>query len=351
MSTCQQVVNNLDCSTSTISLIVEVSRHEVDISRKRIQEEMKIVMHELRQSLLSTDADLQHLANKLEQSFVFHVKSEFARNVHEHLLIAVFQDLTLISEAYGTAESETRFVNPFMMLLLAFTLHRLANKSALYLLSLCREQFSLTSTEKSNKLTGISDVTILLKTGAQSLLRRFANHRGLQLGENLAKGCDGLRQPSISPTGYMEYRSAVRRAIEEVAECDRLLSHLFGGNQRKEGRPRRAPDAPRDSLWCERIDFHQQIHFNKASIVTAIVKIILKTFIECIRLQTYGKYAVEQIQVDCYCLQRGLSPLVADEVVVNSMVDQALLSALKRCLEPVLVHPNKLIQICEDRTE
>lgn len=55
-------------------------------------------------------------------------------------------------------------------------------------------------------------------------------------------------------------------------------------------------------------------------------------------------------QVDCYYLQRCLSPLVADEVVVNSMVDVALSSALKRSLDPVLVHPSRLMQICEEKS-
>ncbi|PIO67866.1 Vps51/Vps67 protein [Teladorsagia circumcincta] len=207
---------------------------------------------------------------------------------------------------------------------------------------------------------GVAEVTTMLKTCSQALLRRFAKFRGLELGEALVKGCEGLRQPAASPVGvrHFLFRSAVRRAVEEVLECDSLLSRLLGGETgRKENRHRRATPAPsaadssRDSLWCERIDFNQQLHFNRASIIGAIVKVLLKSFIESIRLQTYGKFAVEQIQVDCYYLQRGVSPLVADEVIVNSMVDQALSSALKRCVAPELVHPTRLRQICEDKTE
>lgn len=40
--------------------------------------------------------------------------------------------------------------------------------------------------------------------------------------------------------------------------------------------------------------------FNRASIIGAIVKVLLKSFIESIRLQTYGKFAVEQIQAGFY---------------------------------------------------
>nr|CDJ82577.1 Vps51 Vps67 domain containing protein [Haemonchus contortus] len=380
MSTCKQVVQGLDCSTCTISLIRDVSKHEVVISRKYISEEMKVVLQEIRQTLMAKDIDLPALAAKLEQAFVFQVKTalanlllfiasdvtfsslppsefqaEFARSVHEEIVIGAFKDVTAIAETYGSSEGETRYANPLMMLLIAFTLHHLANKSSQYLLSLCREQFSLTTSKTGVGLTGVTDVTTMLKTCSQALLRRFAKLRGLELGEALVKGCEGLRQPAASPAGV---RSAVRRAVEEVLECDSMLSRLLGGETgRKENRHRRTTPAPsatdssRDSLWCERIDFNQQLHFNRASIIGAIVKVLLKSFIESIRQQTYGKYAVEQIQVDCYYLQRGVSPLVADEVTVNSMVDQALSSALKRCVAPELVHPTRLRQICEEKTD
>lgn len=380
MSTCKQVVQGLDCSTCTVALIRDVSKHEVIISRKYISEEMKLVLQEIRQSLMSKDVDLPALAAKLEQAFVFQVKTalanlllfiasdvtfstlppsdfqaEFARCVHEEIVIGAFKDFTAIAETYDSSEVEGRYANPLMMLLIAFTLHHLASKSSQYLLSLCREQFSLTTSKTTAGLTGVAEVTTLLKSCSQALLRRFAKFRGLELGEALVKSCEGLRQPAASPVGV---RAAVRRAVEEVLECDSMLSRLLGGDAgRKESRHRRAipapsaPDSSRDSLWCERIDFNQQLHFNRASIIGAIVKVLLKSFIESIRLQTYGKFAVEQIQVDCYFFQRGVSPLVADEVIVNSMVDQALSSALKRCIAPELVHPTKLRQICEDKPE
>ncbi|VDL81317.1 unnamed protein product [Nippostrongylus brasiliensis] len=380
MSTCRQVIKGLDCSASTISLIREVSKHEVLISRKYITEEIKLVLQDIRQTLLSESVDLSALAAKLEQAFVFQVKTalanlllfiasdvtfsslppsefqaEFAHSVHEEIVIGAFKDITAVAETYGSSEEETRYANPLMMLLIAFTLHHLANKSSQYLLSLCREQFSLTTSKAVVGLTSVSDVTTLSKSCSQALLRRFAKFRGLEMGEALVKGCEGLRQPASAPVGV---RSAVRRTVEEVLECDTMLSRLLGGEAgRKESRHRRtlpvpsAPDSSRDSLWCERIDFNQQLHFNRASIIGAIVKVLLKSFIESIRLQTYGKFAVEQIQVDCYYLQKGVSPLVADEVIVNSMVDQALSSALKRCVAPELVHPNRLRQICEEKPE
>lgn len=74
------------------------------------------------------------------------------------------------------------------------------------------------------------------------------------------------------------------------------------------------------------------------------------TFSTCAEIELH-QWRLRSFQVDCYFFQRGVSPLVADEVIVNSMVDQALSSALKRCIAPELVHPTKLRQICEDKPE
>ncbi|PAV80261.1 hypothetical protein WR25_16794 isoform C [Diploscapter pachys] len=360
----------LNVQTLSIDLIRQVSKHEIAISRSKIADEMRATVQEIRQSLLNPhNCDLAVLANKLEQQFIFHVKTalanlllftasdvtfsslapqvfqqEFSKCVHEDLLVATFGDLANLAQEYGNVSGELLHVSPILLLLFSVALFHMTGKSASYLLNLCREQFCLAAA--SNKLTNGTDITNQLKNSTQLLIRRFCEQKGLQLGENLAKGCDFVRQPVASPTGV---RAAVRRAVEEASEVERMLTDLLGGGEaRKEPKQRRTqmPDVqPRDSLWCERIDFHQNIHLNKASIMTAIIKVMLKTFIELLRLQTYGKYGIEQIQVDCYYLQRCLSPLVADEVVVNSMVDVALSSALKRSLDPVLVHPSRLMQI------
>uniref|UniRef100_A0A158PBC8 Vacuolar protein sorting-associated protein 51 homolog n=1 Tax=Angiostrongylus cantonensis TaxID=6313 RepID=A0A158PBC8_ANGCA len=378
VSTCKQVIHGLDCSTCTITLIRDVSKHEVLISRKYIMEEIKLVMQEVLASLISKNIDLSSLTAKLEQSFVFQVKTalanlllfiasdvtfstlsptefrtEFAHFVHEEIVIGAFKDFTTVAETYGSSEGETRYASPLIMLLIAFTLHHLANKSSQYLLSLCREQFSLVTASTTERLTGM--YITLLKSCSQVLLRRFAKFRGLELGEALVKGYEGVCQPAASPDGV---RSAVRHTVEEILECDSMLSRLIGGEVgRKESRHRRpllqpsATDSSRDSLWCERIDFNQQLHFNKASIIGAIVMVLLKSFTESVRLQTYGKFAVQQIQVDCYYLQHELSSLVSNEVIVNSMMDQVLSSALRRCVAPELVHPSQLRQICEDKED
>ncbi|EFO84771.1 CRE-VPS-51 protein [Caenorhabditis remanei] len=372
ISTCRHVIPGLDFLPLTIELINEVSKHEIDLSLLRIKEELKNSLNEVRKALINEEKDLSGLASKIEQVFVHQVKTalanlllftasdvtfanlppdefrqSFALNAHERLLVQAFHRFAELADEYESGAGETRFIDPRVLLVFSVALQHLSNKSAVYLLNLCREQFSLTPEEG---LTDISVVTLEVKLRAQKLVRCYAEKTGLSMGETLVKGCTMLVQPAATPSAI---RASVRRLVEEMNICDSELALLLGGDSKpKEARVSRRPittalDAARDSLWCERIDFHLQIHFNRASIITVIVKVVLKIFIESIRLQTYSKFGVEQVQVDCYYLQRCLAALVSDEVVVNSMVDQALSSALKRCQDPVLVHPSRLAQLCE----
>jgi len=46
------------------------------------------------------------------------------------------------------------------------------------------------------------------------------------------------------------------------------------------------------------------------------VFIVLQTFLECVRLRTFGRYGLQQIQVDTHYLQLYLWRFVADEKYV-----------------------------------
>lgn len=109
----------------------------------------------------------------------------------------------------------------------AVSLQHLSNKSATYLLNLCREQFSL---NPEQGLTDIADVTAEVKARAQKLVRCYAEKTGLGLGETLVKGCAMLAQPAATPNSV---RASVRRLVEEMNNCDGDLVQLLGGETKQ----------------------------------------------------------------------------------------------------------------------
>ena len=66
-------------------------------------------------------------------------------------------------------------------------------------------------------------------------------------------------------------------------------------------------------MFAEKIEIFSPVEFNRVSILTGIIKITLKTFLECVRLKTFCKYGLQQIQVDCHFLQMYLWKFIADE--------------------------------------
>lgn len=54
-------------------------------------------------------------------------------------------------------------------------------------------------------------------------------------------------------------------------------------------------------LFSERIDiFNSQVEFSKNSVFSGIIKITLKTFLECVRLQTFSKYGLVSVKFYIY---------------------------------------------------
>lgn len=100
-------------------------------------------------------------------------------------------------------------------------------------------------------------------------------------------------------------------------------------------------------LWTERIEYFASVEFTKVSVMTGIIKICLKTLLESVRLRTFGKFGLQQVQVDCHYLQMFLWRFVSDENIVNTLLDEVVSSAVHRCVESQLMDPSVVEVICD----
>ncbi|CAJ0572221.1 unnamed protein product, partial [Mesorhabditis spiculigera] len=144
-----------------------------------------------------------------------------------------------------------RFVSPMLLLTIAMCLHHIAGKSAQYLMRLCEEQFLLVE-KKRKDLTHTDTVVAALRDAAQGVIKRFVDAK--------------------------------------VRDFDQLFASILndGRKEVKASRtPRQTDPFQRDTLWSERVDFHEQIAFTRGSIIAGMVKVFLKVFIEAIRTQTF----------------------------------------------------------------
>lgn len=85
----------------------------------------------------------------------------------------------------------------------------------------------------------------------------------------------------------------------------------------------------------------------QVSVLTGIIKISLKTLLECVRLRTLGRFGLQQVQVDGHYLQLYLWRFASDERVVQGLLDEVAASAAHRCLDPVPMEHSVVELICE----
>ncbi|XP_064407965.1 vacuolar protein sorting-associated protein 51 homolog isoform X2 [Latimeria chalumnae] len=150
------------------------------------------------------------------------------------------------------------------------------------------------------------------------------------------------------------YEEGVRKAHSSDSS-KRTFSVYSSSRMQTRYAPSYTPSAPMDTnllsniqkLFSERIDIFSPVEFNKVSVLTGIIKISLKTFLECVRLRTFGRYGLQQIQVDCYYLQLYLWRFVSDENLVHFLLDEIVGSTAHRCLDPITMEQSVIEVICE----
>jgi len=89
--------------------------------------------------------------------------------------------------------------------------------------------------------------------------------------------------------------------------------------------------------------------FSKEAILTSIVKLSLKTFIECVRLTIFGTSGYQQLQVDVYYMRLFLKDIIPDPYThINTLLEDIVTSAQDRTINPKDVEPFIKDKICRE---
>ncbi|TGZ65120.1 hypothetical protein CRM22_006026 [Opisthorchis felineus] len=218
-----------------------------------------------------------------------------------------------------------------------------------------------------------------------TLLSAFVRLEGTSLAQLLRKSVearDWLK--NLEPRSV---RSVVKRVIEDLNALDKQIAQLLPSNSRnkdrmsdsRSGRSGVSSLRPSGSshflekhsrssstgmppgtgemdpslatqirrLFTQRVDIFAPVEPNRESLLLGVIKIGLKTLVECVRLQTFGKFGLQQIQVDCRYLQVHLWHFVSDEKLVGTLLDDVLYSVVNRCVDPQLMEDSIVDAICD----
>lgn len=258
---------------------------------------------------------------------------------------------------------------PSLVLILSRLVHDMERSTISYLVSYGDEKFP---PDEHGPIVA-TPTTEVLKTAkciAQTLLNHYVKVQGQVISQMIRKSVE--TRDWLNTIEPRNVRSVMKRIVEEVTTIDKQVGTLYEEGAKKEqgsegsrhtynyhsitqskGYPY-ATSAMDSSLlsniqklFYERIEVFGTVDFYKLAIVTGIIKIVLKAFLECVRLRTFGKFGLQQMQVDAHYLQIYLWRFVPDEHLVRVLLEQVVSSTIERCVDPVLMERSVVEVICE----
>lgn len=295
-------------------------------------------------------------------------------DVREGLVVSFIRHILTVSQEFCVESGDKVVIPSSLILILSRLCYDLDQSTIGYLLTLVDEQFLL---EDKSCMTSSSELCSESHTAAQRLLSHYVRMQGLAVSQMLRKSIE--TRDCLSAVEPRTVRAAMKRVVEDVAAMDVVIGQLYEEGTRTErtsdstrrsysfaiGRQGTAAGPARSTwsitpstvdtsllsniqkLFSEKIEIFSPVDFTKVSVLTGVIKISLKTFLECVRLRTFGRYGLQQIQVDTHYLQLYLWRFVADENLVHMLLDEIVASTVHRCLDAVTMEPSVVELICE----
>lgn len=199
--------------------------------------------------------------------------------------------------------------------------------------------------ENSATLTHESELSTEMRDAAHTLLDAFVRAQGLNISQMLRKSVE--TRDWLNCLEPRSVRAVMKRVVEELTVIESILDGLYESGQ---FRTSASSDSSRKThyslsiqnskqqyrstwsnytsssqldnslvsnihrLFSERVDvFSAVVEFSKVSIMSGIIRLSLKSLLECVRLRTFSKFGLQQIQVDVHYLQMNLWRFVSDE--------------------------------------
>ncbi|KAK3521581.1 hypothetical protein QTP70_014773 [Hemibagrus guttatus] len=300
-------------------------------------------------------------------------KGEFcSQGVREGLIVSfikfICQSSRQFCESAGDRSSSTP---PTLLLLLSRLCLDYDTSTISYILTLTDEQFL---TPLHSPITTVTTLCAEAREAAQKLLNHYVKVQGLIISQMLRKSVE--TRDWVNTIEPRNVRAVMKRVVEDTTAIDVQVGLLYEEGMRKAHSsdsskrtfsvysssrqqlryaPSYTPSAPMDTnllsnihkLFSERIDIFSPVEFNKVSVLTGIVKISLKSLVECVRVRSFGRFGLQQVQVDCHYLQLYLWRFVSDENLVHFLLDEIVSSTAHRCIDPVPMEQSVIELICE----
>jgi len=149
--------------------------------------------------------------------------------------------------------------------------------------------------------------------------------------------------------------------LREVHAFDAQLAGILGDPRKPKGsgdhqrrtlsRFKNSMELEMERLWAKKLQVFAPIPFNRNGAIVGILRIAFKALFEYMREETFGKFGLQQIQVDCAFIGEIVRDFVdADDAsVLDSLLDEVVTSAQMRCVDPVLMDSSVVEARCDEK--
>merc|ERR1712217_950344 len=156
-------------------------------------------------------------------------------------------------------------------------------------------------------------------------------------------------------------RKVVEMVLKEVHAFDAQLAGILGdprklreaGHQRRTlNRFKNSMELEMERLWAKKLQVFAPIPFNRNRAIVGILLIAFKALYEYMREETFAKFGLQQIQVDCAFLAEVVRDFVEaeDASLLDSLLDEVVTSAKQRCCDdPVLMEASVVEALCDEK--
>lgn len=201
------------------------------------------------------------------------------------------------------------------------------------------DHLSVNLSDKFENLSKLSSTySTLRKLQFKSDLNELVVSNGQNLSRALAESIED--EDWMSDQKPRHVRPVVIKLVEDLCSISQELTHYCEDGPHIELKGQHSLFHSRSPLmnnikkmFADKIEIYEPVDFDRRSILFGIVKIVLKTMVESLRLRTFNKNGTQQIKIDAKYMQHELSRLVSDENVVFALLDEAVTSAEIRCID------------------
>jgi len=212
---------------------------------------------------------------------------------------------------------------------------------------------------KGNKIdNAIKDIKDNVKDTAQQMLQYFVRYQGTKLGlilRNYIDETSWLNKPEPTKKEPLQVEDVIDKLISEIQSFNDYLLKMFSvsdDTNNNKSYVLKRPTNSQQGLFSYKLHLFGRIEFDRASILSAIVKLTIKTFLEYIRKTTFGKIGYQQIQLNVNYLKlifKENGSWFDDKAPLLLMLDEIVDATEERSRNATQLDNHIIDKICKEK--